>query len=186
MFFSDVANFTRHSAKLEARQIVALLNRYLTAHCAAVMDEGGVVDKFEGDAVMAFFGDPVPQEDHAERACRTALAVIASLPALEPVWREMGLDEFGIRIGLNTGRAVVGNMGSAQRFDYTCMGDTVNLASRIEGAGKIYRTQILVGAATAEAAPACLFKPLGKLVVVGRKKPVAVCELLATQVAAAT
>jgi len=184
VFFSDVANFTRHSAKLEARQIVALLNRYLTAHCAAVMDEGGVVDKFEGDAVMAFFGDPVPQTDHAERACRTALAVIASLPALEPVWREMGLDEFGIRIGLNTGRAVVGNMGSAQRFDYTCMGDTVNLASRIEGAGKIYRTKILVGAATAEAAPACLFKPLGKLVVVGRKKPVAVCELLATRAAA--
>ncbi len=180
VLFSDVAGFTSMSAALEAKDVVELLNRYLTHHCAAVLEEGGVVDKFEGDAVMAFWGDPVPQDDHAVRACRAALRVQADLPRLEPTLARFGVDHFAVRIGINTGTAVVGNMGSDQRFDYTCMGDTVNLASRLEGAGKAFETSILVGEATAAAVQdEILCKGLGQAVVVGRSEPVGVFEVLA-------
>lgn len=179
VLFSDVAGFTRISTQLSAAQVVSLLNRYLTQHCAPVLAEGGVVDKFEGDAVMAFFGDPVPSDDHALRACRAAVQVIRDLPALRPTWEAMGLDSFAIRIGINSGVAVVGNMGSDQRFDYTCMGDTVNLASRLEGAAKAFGATILIGPKTAgSVGDALVTRPLGRLVVVGRDEPVEVFELL--------
>ena len=179
VLFSDVAGFTRMSEVLGAQNTVKLLNHYLTMHSAAVMEEGGVVDKFEGDAVMAFFGDPVPSTTHAEQACRSALKVFERLPDLEPVWREMGLTSFSIRIGLNTGDAYVGNMGSEQRFDYTCMGDTVNLSSRLEGANKAFGSGILIGRRTyEEAEEAILAKPLCGLVVVGRTRPEPVYELV--------
>jgi adenylate cyclase len=180
ILFSDVAGFTNISEALEPEQVVRLLNAYLTAHAAEVMREGGVVDKFEGDAVMAFFGDPVPMSDHAVRACRTALRVTERLPELEPLWRSMGLTSFGIRIGLNSGTAVVGNMGSDQRFDYTCMGDSVNLASRLEGANKAFGSTILLGPLTWEQArDEIVVRPLAAVRVVGRSEPAPVCELLA-------
>ncbi len=186
VLFSDVADFTRMSAQLEAPQLVRLLNRYLTAHCAAVMEQGGVVDKFEGDAVMAFFGDPVEQPDHTLRACHAALRVQRDLPRLRPLLDELGLPAFTVRIGINSGEAVVGNMGSEQRFDYTCMGDTVNLASRLEGAGKAFGASILIGGTTGEAVRATmLVKRLGALVVVGREAPVPAYELLAERDGAA-
>ena len=182
IFFSDVAGFTSLSERLRATEVVRLLNRYLTDHCAAVMREDGVIDKFEGDAVMAFFGDPVAQDDHALRACRAALAVQAALPALDPLLRELAIPSFRVRIGINSGRAVVGNMGSSQRFDYTCIGDSVNLASRLEGAGKAFGVHILIGAETARAVEdTMLLKPLGGLIVVGKEEPVAVYELMATK-----
>ncbi len=182
VLFSDVAGFTGISAQIGPTQLVNLLNRYLTGHCAAVLDQAGVVDKFEGDAVMAFFGDPVPQEDHPLRACRTALRVQDELPQLKPLLEELGVEGFDIRVGINTGTAVVGNMGSEQRFDYTCMGDTVNLASRFEGAAKAYGLRILIGADTArEVTPEMLVKPLGGIVVVGREEPVSVYELVAAR-----
>ena len=182
LLFSDVAGFTRLSESLPPEDVVRLLNRYLTAHCAAVMEEGGVVDKFEGDAVMAFFGDPVEQADHAARACRAALRVQAELPALDPLLAELGVEDFSVRVGLNSGSAVVGNMGSDQRFDYTCMGDAVNLASRLEGAGKKFGAPIMVGEATArDAGDTMLFKALGAAKVVGREEPVVVFELVAVR-----
>jgi adenylate cyclase len=185
VLFSDVAGFTTISAGLQPQQVVGLLNRYLTGHAGAVMDAGGVVDKFEGDAVMAFFGDPVEQPDHPERACRAALAAVAGLPALEPVWRDLGLEDFRIRVGVNTGRAVVGNMGSDQRFDYTCLGDDVNVASRLEGAAKAFGVTILVGGATAEAVrSSMLLRDLGRVRVVGREEPVPVFELVAERASA--
>ncbi len=185
IFFSDVAGFTSLSERLDATEVVRLLNRYLTDHCAAVMHEDGVIDKFEGDAVMAFFGDPVEQPDHALRACRAALAVQAALPSLAPLLEELGIASFQVRIGINSGRAVVGNMGSDQRFDYTCIGDSVNLASRLEGAGKAFGVHILIGEATARAvADTMLLKPLGGLVVVGKAEPVQVFELLAERASA--
>jgi adenylate cyclase len=180
VLFSDVAGFTTLAKKLGEKDIVRLLNEYLTAHCAAVFEEGGVVDKFIGDAVMAFWGDPIPTADHAVRACRSALAVQARMPALGPLLRSLGIPEFHVRIGLNSGTAVVGNMGSRQRFDYTCMGDTVNLASRLEGANKKFGTSILLGSRTHdEARAAVLARPLAGLTVVGRDEPEPVYELLA-------
>lgn len=182
ILFSDVAGFTGLSERLDATQVVRLLNRYLTDHCAAVMREDGVIDKFEGDAVMAFFGDPVEQPDHALRACRSALRVQADLPKLAPLLAELGIEDFRVRVGINSGRAVVGNMGSDQRFDYTCIGDSVNLASRLEGAGKAFGVHVLIGPATADAVrDTMLLKPLGGLIVVGKAEPVEVYELLATR-----
>jgi adenylate cyclase len=180
VLFSDVAGFTKMSEGLDAEQLVTLLNEYLTPHSDAVLAEEGVVDKYIGDAVMAFFGDPIPYPDHAVRACRCALSVIERLPELRPVWEGFGLPGFPIRIGLNTGVAVMGNMGSRQRFSYTAMGDTVNLASRLEGANKAFGSTILIGDATRrEAGDAILAKPLARLGVVGRGEPVAVHELVA-------
>ena len=180
VLFSDVAGFTTLSEKLRPAQVSALLNEYLTRHCDAVFAHEGVVDKFIGDAVMAFWGDPVPQADHALRACSTALDVQAAMPGLEPTWRAMGLPEFKVRIGLNAGTATLGNMGSRQRFDYTALGDTVNLASRLEGANKAFGTSILIGQEVrAQTGAAILAKPLARLVVVGKAEPVQVYELVA-------
>ena len=180
ILFSDIAGFTKLTEKLEPQEMVTLLNRYLTPHAAAVMEQGGVVDKFIGDAVMAFFGDPLPDPGHAEKGCRAALRVQAQLPDLQPVWEELGLDAFEVRIGLNSGQATVGNMGSENRFDYTAMGDEVNLASRLEGANKAFGTKILLGSCTREeAGAAVLAKPIAAVVVVGRTQPEPVYELLA-------
>jgi adenylate cyclase len=180
VLFSDIAGFTTISEEIGATQVSQLLNHYLTPHCDAVFAHDGVVDKFIGDAVVAFYGDPIPQHDHALRGCRTALDVQAALPALEPVWRRMGLTKFEVRVGLNSGVASVGNMGSQQRFNYTALGDTVNLASRLEGANKAFGTRILMGEGTRSGAgDAVLAKPLGRLVVVGKEEPVGVYELVA-------
>ncbi len=180
LLFSDVAGFTKLSEKLQPPQTVHLLNEYLTAHCDAVFEAGGVIDKFMGDGVMAFFGDPIEMPDHAVRACRAALAVQERLPALRPVWEGLGLSEFVVRVGLNSGEAVVGNMGSRHRFDYTCMGDAVNLASRLEGANKAFGTRILLGENSYEdAKDAIVARALCRVGVVGRAAPEPIHELLA-------
>ncbi|MGE0192869.1 MAG: adenylate/guanylate cyclase domain-containing protein [Planctomycetota bacterium] len=185
IFFSDVAGFTSISERLEPEKVVRLLNRYLTGQSAEVMAQGGVIDKFEGDAIMAFFGDPLDMDDHALRACRSAVACVKALDTLGPTLAELGLERFDIRIGLNTGTAVVGNLGSDRRFDYTCMGDAVNLASRLEGANKHFGSRILIGPETRrQAGDAVLVKPLGDLVVVGKKQAIPVYELIALTEAA--
>ena len=179
IFFSDVAGFTSIAEQLQAEQVVELLNRHLTLESRAVMHEGGVIDKFQGDAVMAFFGDPLDTPDHALRACRTALRCIAALEELRGMQAELGLDRLDVRIGLNTGTALVGNMGSLDRFDYTCMGDSVNLASRLEGANKVFGSRILIGPRLREqAGDAILARPLADLVVVGKVEAVPVYELV--------
>jgi adenylate cyclase len=185
ILFSDIAGFTGQSERLTPTQLVDLLNEYLTRHTEAVHAEGGVVDKFIGDAVMGFWGDPLPTPDHALRACRTALAVRDGLPALEPLWRKLGLTHFEVRFGVNSGPAVVGNMGSRTRFSYTAMGDSVNLASRLEGANKFFGSQILLGPGTHTAvANEMLCRPLAEIAVKGKEQAVAVCELLAAKAGA--
>jgi adenylate cyclase len=180
VLFSDIAGFTKFSEKLSPPDQVRLMNHYLSAHAGAVMAEGGVVDKFIGDAVMAFWGDPLDMPDHAVRACRSALAAQAIPPTLTPLCRELGLGPMSIRVGVNSGPAKVGNMGSEDRFSYTCMGDTVNLASRLEHANKEFGSKILIGPITYEQAKDVIVaRPLGRLVVVGKEQPVAVYELLA-------
>jgi adenylate cyclase len=177
--FSDVKGFTTLSEKLPPDKLVPLLNRYLTGQSMQVLAQEGVIDKFIGDAVMAFFGDPVPQGDHAVRACRAAVRCRQVLPAMKPLTDELGVDPIVNRIGINSGPATVGNMGSDARFDYTAMGDTVNLASRLEGANKAFGSWILLGSGTYERAKdAIVAKRLGRIQVVGKKEAVAVYELL--------
>lgn len=180
ILFSDIEGFTSQSEKLTPAQLVSLLNEYLTQHADAVLAQGGVVDKFIGDAVMAFYGDPVPTADHALAACRTALDVRDRLPALGELWKKMGLTSLRVRFGINTGRVVVGNMGSHQRFSYTAMGDTVNFASRLESANRFFGSTILLGEETAKAvAGEVLTRPIARLRVKGKLEPVGVFEALA-------
>ncbi|NIQ04126.1 MAG: CHASE2 domain-containing protein, partial [Nitrospinaceae bacterium] len=149
-FFSDVAGFSSISEKLSPEELVELLNDYLTEMTDILLKYEGTVDKFEGDAIIAFFGAPLDFQDHAERACLASLEMQERLRALRQEWHGQGRQELFARIGLNTGPMVVGNMGSRTRMDYTMMGDSVNLASRLEGVNKQYQTAILISQFTYE------------------------------------
>jgi adenylate cyclase len=180
LFFSDLAGFTTLSERLEAEAVVALLNDYLSSMTEIILSEAGTVDKFEGDAIMAFWGAPLDQEDQALRACRAALGQVAALASLNERLADLKLPPLKMRIGLNTGEAIVGNLGSSKRFDYTVIGDTVNLASRLEGLNKFYGTTIMASEATAAACgEAVEFRELDLVAVKGRETPVRVLEVLA-------
>ncbi len=180
--FSDVAGFTTISEKLEPEALVALLNEYLTDMTDIVFEYNGMLDKYEGDAIMAVFGAPIELPDHAELACLSGLKMQKRLAELREKWKKEGKPELRARIGINSGEMVVGNMGSHTRFDYTVMGDSVNLASRLEGANKLYDTAIMIGENTYELVKdKFLTRPLDMLRVKGKKKPVKVYELIATK-----
>jgi adenylate cyclase len=180
VLFSDVAGFTKISEGLSPPDLVRLLNKHLGNHAGAVMAEGGVVDKFIGDAVMAFWGDPLDMPDHAIHACRSALLALNQMPLLKPLLEELRISKFYMRLGINTGPAKVGNMGSEERVSYTCMGDVVNLASRLEGANKAFGSRILIGPLTyLQAKEAIVARPIADVRVVGKDQPVRVYELLA-------
>jgi len=136
--FSDIRDFTPISEKLDPEDLVHLLNDYLTEMTEIIRNDQGLVDKYMGDAIMAFWGAPLDQPNHPEMACTSSLEMINKLKELQTKWKEEGTPVFDIGIGLNSGDAIVGNMGSSQRFDYTAIGDNVNLASRMEGLNKIY------------------------------------------------
>ncbi len=180
LFFSDLAGFTTLSERLPPETVVGLLNDYLSAMTEIILAEEGTVDKFEGDAIMAFWGAPLDQEDQAARACRAALAQQAALSELNRRLSARGLPPLQIRMGLHTGEAIVGNLGSQKRFDYTVIGDTVNLASRLEGLNKFYGTAIMASdAAVGEAGGDLEFRELDLVAVKGREAPVRVFEALA-------
>lgn len=176
IWFSDIAGFSTVAERLDPAALVQRLNYHFTIIGAVIQEEGGIIDKYVGDAVVAMFGAPVPQSDHAARAVRAALKVqqILAAEAGDP-------DSFKIRIGLNTGACVVGNIGSEGRFDYTAIGDAVNVAARLEAANKEYGTAILASNATVQAAgPGFKFREIGPIQVKGRVEPVAVNEVLDT------
>lgn len=180
LFFSDLAGFTTLSERLAPETVVTLLNDYLSRMTEIILEEAGTVDKFEGDAIMAFWGAPLDQEDQATRACRAALRQQAALADLNQTFRDQGLPPLTIRIGLHTGEAIVGNLGSQKRFDYTVIGDTVNLASRLEGLNKFYGTTIMASEATVvECGDGVAFRELDLVAVKGRETPVKVFEVLA-------
>ncbi|MDP6778925.1 MAG: adenylate/guanylate cyclase domain-containing protein [Candidatus Latescibacteria bacterium] len=192
-FFSDIASFSTMSENLTPLELVELLNEYLTEMCDLVAEHGGTIDKFEGDAILAFYGAPIKSEDHAIRAVLAAVDMQnkitelregwetkGKMEQLRKLWSEEGMGEFfRVRMGVNTGEMVVGNMGSHTRVDYTIMGDAVNLASRLEGAGKAYGVCTMIGEATYRAtAEAIDVRELDSIQVVGRDEAVRVYEIL--------
>jgi adenylate cyclase len=177
IFFSDLQGFTGISEGLSPQDLTALLNKYLTAMTDIILEEGGTVDKYEGDAIIAFWNAPLDQPDHAARAVRAALRCQDKLAALRPAFRARTGHDLHMRVGINTGQAVVGNMGSDSRFDYTMLGDAVNLASRLEGINKQFGTYTMVSQATRDAAgSAFVSRRIACVAVVGRAEPVDVYE----------
>ncbi len=172
-FFSDIASFSTFSEKMTPTQLVAFLNEYLSAMSNIILARGGTIDKYEGDAVIAFFGAPLPMEDHAYQCTMAALEQQWALTEMREKWRAEGLPEVNIRIGLNSGPMVVGNMGAESRMNYTMMGDHVNLAARLEGVAKQYRVSILISGDTRDMIADRIFcRFVDRVRVVGRSTPV--------------
>jgi len=178
-FFSDIASFSTFSEKMEPPELVRFLNEYLTAMSDIIMALGGTIDKYEGDAIIAFFGAPMTLENHAKNCVRAAIAQQKELDRLRPLWLAAGYPAIGVRMGLNSGPMVVGNMGTGQHMNYTIMGDHVNLAARLESTGKLYRTRILISGDTYDMVKDelhCRFVDRAR--VVGRSTPVDIYEPL--------
>ncbi|MDP2990650.1 MAG: adenylate/guanylate cyclase domain-containing protein, partial [Kiritimatiellota bacterium] len=186
ILFSDLQGFTTISEGLNPQELTALLNEYLTAMTDIIQDEGGTVDKYEGDAIIAFWNAPLAQDNHAERAVRAALRCQTALAEMRPaVHARIGKDLF-MRIGLNTGPVVVGNMGSRNRFNYTILGDAANLASRLEGINKQFGTYTMISETThAGMGQAFAAREISRVAVVGRKTPVRVFEPMRPEILAA-
>lgn len=179
VLFSDVRDFTSISETLPPEVLVELLNAYLGAMTKVVFEHGGMLDKYMGDGLMAIWGAPLPQDDHALRACRAALAMQERLRALRERWQDRGWPELHIRVGIHTGPMVFGNLGSTEHLSLTVVGDNVNLASRLEGLNKLYGTSILASQATVEQAGSELVaREVDWVRVKGKQQPVRVFEVL--------
>ena len=180
IFFSDVAGFTSFSEKLTPNELVALMNEYLSAMTDIIEEHGGFVDKYIGDAIVAVFGAPLDDPQHATHAVQAALRCRARLEELNRTAAAFKGFKLGQRIGLNSGEALVGNIGSRRRFNYTVMGDAVNLASRLEGANKYFGSSIMAAETTvALACPGFLWRELDAIRVKGRAQPMKIYEPLA-------
>ena len=178
-FFSDVQGFTSISERLTPHELVELLNEFLTEMTDIILRYEGTVDKFEGDAIIAFFGAPNDLNNHPEVACKTCIGMQNRMVELRNHWKIQNKPELRMRIGLCTGLAVVGNMGSRSRMDYTMMGDTVNTAARLEGVNKIYGIYTLVSDTTYQALNGNIYtREIDSINVVGKEEPVAVYELM--------
>jgi len=181
--FTDLQGFSSISEKLDAEQLVSLLNRYLTEMSDVILDEKGTIDKYEGDAIVAFFGAPMELQDHALRACVSAI----KMKQIENSINEKILGEnlspapLLTRVGINTGSMVAGNMGTGNKMNYTIMGNAVNLAARLESVNKQYKTWILATEATvSETGDRILARKLDRIRVIGVNEPIRIYELLNT------
>ena len=179
VLFCDLRGFTTLSQTFPPKELVALLNEFMTAMTDVVFSHYGVLDKYIGDGIMAFWGAPMDQPDHAHRACATALDMIETLRGLQADWERRGVPQLEVGVGINTGPMVVGNMGSRKRLAYTVLGDAVNVASRLEGLSKEYGVRVVIGEATrAAAGDAFEYRFLDVVTVAGRSEPLAVYELV--------
>ena len=178
VLFSDIRSFTTYSEKYQPEIVVQRLSEYLTAMVDTIFKHNGTLDKFVGDEIMAVYGAPYYFADHAQRACETALDMVSSLRTLQKNWSEKELEYFQIGIGINTGKVIVGNLGSIQLFDYTVIGDEVNLGARLEGANKHYSTTIIISESTfQEVKHKAIARELDNVRVKGKKRPVKIYEL---------
>lgn len=180
VLFSDIESFTSISEKLPPSQLVSLLNEYLTEMTDIILHQSGIIDKYQGDSIMAIFGAPLPLQRHAYHAVEAALLMDTKLKELNEMFSGKGYPKLRCRIGINTGPMVVGNIGSRQFFDYTVVGDSVNLASRLESANKFYGTRIMLSEYTVKALPDNMYRLrfLDKIKVKGKDIPICVYELL--------
>ncbi len=182
VFFSDIAGFTPLSEKLAPEELSELLCQYLSRMTGIILSHEGTVDKYEGDAIMAFWGAPLPQLDHARRACLAALESQAALEGIREDFGQRGWPRIDVRVGINSGPMVVGNMGSRDRFDYTVIGDEVNLGSRLEGANKQFGTWVMISESTYQLVKDEVeVRELDLIRVKGKETPVRVYELLAAK-----
>ena len=180
VMFSDIRGFTTISENLDAQDLALFLNQYLSDMTGLVFEYQGTLDKYIGDAVMAFWGAPFEVDDHAVSACNSALKMMQRVREMQTVWKAQGKPQLDIGIGLNSGVASVGNMGSALRYGYTALGDTVNLSSRLEGLNKDYGTHIIVNETTYTATQKAKFvyRELDLIRVKGKTHPVMIYELI--------
>jgi adenylate cyclase len=179
VLFADLEGFTHFSEAMAPQALIKLLNDYFTPMTRIIMAHRGTLDKYIGDALMALWGAPVPLSDHALRACQAALEMEQTMTELQKTWQAQGLPLLVARFGLHTGPVVAGNVGSRERFDYTVLGDTVNLTSRLEGVNKVYGTRILLSEETCKRVQdRLLVRELDLVQVKGRGQPVTIYELV--------
>ena len=187
-YFSDIQGFSGFSEQLSPAKLVVLMNEYLSACTNIIQEEGGTLDKYIGDAVVAMFGAPLPLPDHALRACVASQPIHLKLLELRETWKYQGdtwpqiVHDMQSRIGLNSGTVIVGNMGSTTRFNYTMMGDNVNLAARMESGAKSWGVYSMCTDATKNACEdhggdRVVFRALGRIVVKGRSSAVPIFEI---------
>lgn len=179
VIFTDIRGFTTLSEKLKSEEVVYMLNQLNTPLTNIIIENGGMLDKYIGDAIMAIFNAPVDIDKHPDRACRSALAMYKTVEKLSERFQSEGLPPVKIGVGVNTGEATVGNIGSDVRFDYTAIGDCVNLSSRLESLNKYYKTHIIVSETTkSKLTEPFLMRQIDKVVVKGKTEPVGIYELL--------
>jgi adenylate cyclase len=186
-YFTDIEGFSTFSEQLSPTELVELLNEYLTAMTDILLEERGTLDKYEGDAIIAFFGAPMPLKDHAQRACRVTAIMQLRLTELRAHWKQDEkkwpdvVENMKMRIGINTGEIVTGNMGSTQRMNYTMMGDSVNLAARLEEAAKQYGIYVQISGQTLDELThpdEFIVRKIDKIKVVGKSEPVVTYEIV--------
>jgi adenylate cyclase len=183
IMFTDVRGFTSISEHYgeNVQGLTQIMNRYMTAMTAKILENEGTLDKYIGDAQMAFWNAPLDDKQHAKNAVKTALSMLGDLDEFNRSIAAEGVPPFGMGLGINTGMVVVGNMGSDQRFDYTCLGDAVNLASRLEGQSKPYGVKLVVGPKTAEyVADEYFVIELDTIAVKGKKQGVNIYTVIGT------
>jgi adenylate cyclase len=182
ILFSDIRGFTNISEKMPAEELIQYLNEYLEIMTNVIIEKQGVIDKFIGDAIMAFWNAPINLKNHETLAIKAGLEMISKLEAFNSHWKEKGYEPIKIGIGLNTGEVIAGNIGSSKRFDYTIVGDNVNLGSRVEGLNKVYGTSLLITESTYNKTKNKFPTRLIDFVrVKGKDQPIKLYEVLATK-----
>lgn len=179
ILFSDIQGFTTISEQLPPEELMTHLSEYLDELTQIMLNNQGTVDKYIGDAIMAFWGAPIKNDRHAFFACQTAINCQKKLTELNDKWKKKGLPELYTRIGIHTGETIVGNMGSSERMNYTVIGDSVNLASRLEGVNKRYKTKIIISESTYQfVRKDFIVRPIDYVIVKGKEQPIKIYELL--------